>query len=50
MEGAVKPIMPGVFEDKEDGNLISYFRPWWEWYIGVHAEIFAHGVKEPDLR
>jgi hypothetical protein len=41
--------MPGVFEDEEDCDLIGHLGPRRERSIGVHAEIFAHWMEEPDL-
>lgn len=30
VQSAVKPVVPGVFEDEEDGDLVGHFPPGWE--------------------
>lgn len=49
MQGAVKPIVPGVFEDEEDGDLVGHCEEGREWDRGAEAAVLGHGVEEPDL-
>lgn len=42
--------MPGVFHDEENSDLEGHFGQRGEGHTRVHTEVFAHGVKEPDLR
>lgn len=41
--------MPSVFHNEEDSDLEDYLSPCGEGHTSIHAEVFAHGVKEPDL-
>lgn len=43
------PVMPGVLQNKEDGNLISHLPHAGERDIGLEAEVLAHGVEQPNL-
>jgi hypothetical protein len=50
VHGAVHPVVPCVFQDEEDGNLVGHGKEAREWYGSLEAEVLAHGVEEPDLR
>lgn len=50
VESTMRPVVPGVLHDEENGNLECHLGPCREGNTGVHAEVFAHGVEEPDLR
>jgi len=47
VEGTVEPVVPGILQDKENGNLISNLCPWWKRDIRIHAEVLAHGMEKP---
>jgi hypothetical protein len=47
---AVHPIVPGILQDEEDGNLVGHCEKAGERYGGLEAEVLAQGVEEPDLR
>jgi hypothetical protein len=47
---AVSPVVPGVFHDEEDGNLVGNLVQRRERDRCLEAEVLAHGVKKPDLR
>lgn len=47
---AMGPVVPGVFQDEENGNLIGHRPDAGERYGCLEAEVLAHGVKEPNLR
>lgn len=49
VESTVRPVVPGVLHDKEYGDLECHLGPRGERNAGVHAEIFTHGVEEPNL-
>lgn len=50
VEDAVHPVVPGVLEDEEDGDLEGHFEERGEGRGGREAEILRHRVEEPDLR
>lgn len=45
----MKPVVPGVFEDEEDGDLVGHCEEGREWDRGAEAAVLGHGVEEPDL-
>ena len=47
VHGAVGPVVPGVLDHEEDGDLVGHFEEGREGDAGVHAEVGCHGVKEP---
>ena len=49
VQGAVEPVMPGVFEDEEDGDLVGHCEEGGEWDGGAEAAVLGKGVEEPDL-
>lgn len=50
MHGAVSPVVPGVFKNEEDGNLVGHCEDRREGNGGFETEVLRHGVEEPDLR
>lgn len=46
---AMRPVVPSVFHDEEDGDLEGHLCPCGEGHARVHTKVFTHGVKEPDL-
>lgn len=50
MHGAVHPVVPGVFKNEEDSNLVGHGEERGEGYAGLETEVLRHGVEEPDLR
>lgn len=50
VEGSVKPVMPGIFKNEKDGNLVSHGLPGWKRDACGHAEKVSSWVEEPDLR
>ena len=49
VQRAVEPVVPGVFHDEEDGDLVGHLGPVRERHARVHAKVLAQGVEEPDL-
>lgn len=49
VECAMRPVVPGIFHNEEDGDLEGHLCPCGEGYACVHTKVFTHGVKEPDL-
>ena len=49
VHGAVRPVVPGVFDDEEDGDVHGDFPHGGEGHAGAHAEEDGHGVEDPDL-
>lgn len=49
MHGAMRPVVPSVLHDEEDGNLVGHFEQTRERYGGLEAKELAHGVEKPDL-
>lgn len=47
---AVGPVVPGVFHDKENNDLIGHLEERRERNGGRQSEILCHGVEQPDLR
>jgi len=47
VKGAVRPVVPCVFEDEEDGYLVSYFEDWRQGDAGGEAEVLGQRVEEP---
>lgn len=50
VQSAVEPVVPGVFHDEEDGDLVGHLEPGREGDTVVHAKVHGNGVEEPDLR
>lgn len=50
VHGAVGPVVPGVFENEEDRDLVGHGEDRWEGSGSLETEILRHGVEEPDLR
>jgi len=49
VHGTVSPVMPCVFKDEKNGDLVCHGIEGGEGDTGFHAEEFGHGVEEPDL-
>lgn len=49
MHGAVCPVMPGILEHEEDGDLIGYSPDGRKRHAGLETEVLRHRVEEPDL-
>lgn len=49
VESTVRPVVPCVLHNKEDSDLVGHLGPCGEGNTSVHAEVFAHRVKEPNL-
>lgn len=47
MQSAVRPVVPGIFEDKENGDLISHREDGGEWYSCSEATILSHRMEKP---
>lgn len=47
VEGSVTPIVPGVFEDEEDGDLVCDGEELGEGHAGLHAEVLCHWMEQP---
>ncbi len=47
VKGAVRPVVPCVFDDEEDGYLVSYFEDWRQGDAGGEAEVLGQRVEEP---
>lgn len=47
VEGAVQPVVSGVFHYEEDGNLQRHCEEGGERNTGPHAEVVGHRVKKP---
>lgn len=50
MHGTMCPVMPGILQNEEDGDLVCHLPGAREWNGGLEAEVLAHGVEQPDLR
>lgn len=50
VQSSVKPIVPSVFEDKEQSDLPGHGCPGGERDAGGQTEVLGHRVEEPDLR
>jgi hypothetical protein len=46
---AVSPVVPGIFHDEEDGNLVRHLVEWRERNRCLETEILAHRVEKPNL-
>ena len=49
MHGAMGPIVPSVFKDEKDCELVSHGTERWERDAGAEAEELSHGVEEPKF-
>jgi len=47
VEGAVKPVVPGVFQNEEDGNLQGHCEEGGEWDTSAHAKVVGHWMEKP---
>lgn len=50
MKGAVQPVVPSIFQDKEQGNLPRHGDQRRKRNRGRQATVLSHGVEQPDLR
>ena len=50
VQRAVHPVVPSIFKDEEDGDLVGHGEDGGEGNGGLEAEVLGHGVEEPDLR
>jgi hypothetical protein len=50
VHGAVDPVVPGVFEDEEDCDLVGHCEEGGEGDAGFEAAVLRHRVEEPNLR
>ena len=50
VHGAVHPVVPGVFKDEEDCDLVGHCEERGEGNGGFEAGVLCHRVEEPDLR
>jgi hypothetical protein len=50
VHGAVHPVVPGILEDEEDGNLVGHCEERGEGNGGFEAGVLRHRVEHPDLR
>lgn len=49
MHGAVRPVMPGVLEHEEDGDLIGHGPDGRKRHARLETEELRHRVEEPNL-
>lgn len=49
VQRAVEPVVPGILEDEEQGDLESHGGPGREGDAGLHSAGDGHGMEEPDL-
>jgi hypothetical protein len=50
VECSVSKVMPGILEDKEEGDLGDDGSPGWEGNgVGSETKVFGHRVEAPDL-
>lgn len=47
---AVHPVVPRIFKNEENCNLICHLVERREWYASLEAKVLGHRVEEPDLR
>ena len=50
VQGTVGPVVYRVFDDKEDGNLVSHGEDRREGNGGCEAKVLGKRVEKPDLR
>jgi len=50
MHSTVGPVMPCVFQDEKDCNLVGHLEDGREWNGGTETTILGHWVEEPNLR
>ena len=50
VQGSVEPVMPGIFKNKKEGDLVDHLPPGWERYRSGESAVLGHGVEQPDLR
>lgn len=47
---AVRPVVPSIFKNKENGNLVGHGEKRRERHACFEADKLRHGMEEPDLR
>lgn len=50
VKSSVREIVPGIFYNEEDGDLVGHGKQGWERNGRGESEILGHGVKEPIVR
>jgi hypothetical protein len=50
VHGAVHPVVPCVFKNKEDCDLVGHGEERWEGDGSLETAVLRHGMEEPDLR
>ena len=48
MESAVHPVVPCIFEDEEDCDLVGHLVNGREGNLGAEAKVLGHRVEEPE--
>lgn len=49
VQGSMKPVVPGIFHDKKDGNLNSHLEERRKRHTIGHAAVGGQRVEQPDL-
>lgn len=49
VHGAMRPVMPGVLDDEEDGDVKGHLPEGGKRDASIHAEVDSHWVEDPDL-
>lgn len=47
VQSTVQPVVPGIFDDKEDGDLIGHLVEGREGDCGLQAEVLCKRMEEP---
>ena len=48
MQCAVRPVMPCIFDNKEEGNLIGHLEKGGERDAGCEAKVLSHWMEKPS--
>lgn len=49
MHRAMCPVVPGIFQNEEDCNLIGHLVDRGEGYSSIKAKILGYGVEQPEI-
>lgn len=50
VQRAMHPVVPGILEDEEDGDLVSHSEERGEGHASLETDVLRHWVEEPNLR
>ncbi len=48
VQRSMRPVVPCVLDNKEDGELVGHCEERWEWDGSAESDVDGHGMEEPN--